>query len=281
MKAAYPLLFVTAMATSAIAQDLGQPTDQETLSDSVQKAIDEFNRLKTDSKTAENEVIVVLDPPAPAATPVEQEEIKTPEDPAGIKEPEENPKDTKPILVTGKPPEETQPQAQPEEQETPAPEIMAEAESLSLDPAIPSEPELEVRVESIRKGSGSIDPAQVKLKASFPAKPLSAAPDAWVLEKSEQAPVFRKDVELQPGTTISLSIKPHILSPESDGINTFSVSEPGFDASQGYLQENTVSAILSNSVAQLDNDSLQLGNAISELHRLLGSLPKTEEPKKP
>jgi hypothetical protein len=277
MKAAYPLLFVTAMAASAIAQDLSQPTDKETLSDSVQKAIDEFNRLKTASKTADNEVIVVLDPPAPTATPLEKGEIKTPEAPAEIKLPEESPKDSKPILVTGTPPEE----AQPEEQEPVAPEIMAEAETVSQDPATPSEPELEVRVESIRKGSGSIDPAQVKLKASFPAKPLSGSPDGWILEKSEQAPVFRKDVELQPGTTISLSIKPHILSPESDGINTFSVAEPGFDASQGYLQKNTVSAILSNSVAKLDNDSLQLGNAISELQRLLGSLPKTEEPKKP
>lgn len=277
MKAAYPLLFVTAMAASAIAQDLSQPTDKETLSDSVQKAIDEFNRLKTASKAADNEVIVVLDPPAPTATPVEEEEIKIEEAPAEIKEPDESPKDSKPILVTGKPPEE----AQPEEQETVAPELIPKAETVLQDPAIPSEPELEVRVESIRKGSGSIDPAQVKLKASFPAKPLSGAPDGWILEKSEQAPVFRKDVELKPGTMISLSIKPHILSPESDGMDTFSVAEPGFEASQGYLQKSTVSAILSNSVARLDNDSLQLGNAISELHRLLGSLPKAEEPKKP
>jgi hypothetical protein len=173
------------------------------------------------------------------------------------------------------------PEAEPELQEEPTPELVAEAETEIQEPETPSDPELEVRVESIRKGSGLIDPSQVKLKASFPAKPLSSAPEGWVLEKSEQAPVFRKDVELKPGTTISLSIKPHILTPASDGINSFSVGEPGFEASQGYLQKHTVGSILGTSVAQLDNDSLQLGNAISELHRLLASLPKTEETEKP
>jgi hypothetical protein len=128
---------------------------------------------------------------------------------------------------------------------------------------------------------GAIDPSQVKLKANFPAKPLATAPNGWKLERSEQAPVFRKDVELQPGTTITLSIRPHVLAPDADGSQTFSVGEPGFEAAQGYLQKNTVSSILGTSVAQLDRDSLQLGNAISELHRLLASLPKPPEPANP
>jgi hypothetical protein len=278
MKAAYPLLFTTVMAATAFAQKAVGPPDTGGITDVVQKAIDEFNRMKKEGKSAENEVIVVLDPPVPAKA----EEIVNPEEePAEIEKPEADPEDSGAVLVTGKPPGEIAPDVQPEEQEEPAPEIVAEMPPETPErPTLP-EPEPEVRVESIRKGTGSIDPTQVKLKASFPAKPLASAPEGWALEKSEQAPIFRKDVELQPGTTISLSIKPHILAPASDGLNTFSVSEPGFEASQGYLQENTVSAILGTSVAQLDKDSLQLGNAISELHRLLASLPKTEEPEKP
>ncbi|MFM2196643.1 MAG: hypothetical protein RLZZ505_75 [Verrucomicrobiota bacterium] len=281
MKATYPLLLVTAMAASAIAQELVEPTDNAAISDTIQKAIDEFNRSKKVEKSNDNEVIVVLDPPAPPMAPEKEEMSKIPEAPAVTGQAEVDPKESKPLLVTGKPPEEAKPEAQAEESQAVAPEAVAEAEVEAQDPEAPPKAELEVRVESIRKGSGTIDPSQVKLKASFPAKPLSEAPEGWILEKSEQAPVFRKDVELRPGTTISLSIKPHILNPDADGINTFSVGEPGFEASQGYLQENTVSAILSSSVAQLDNDSLQLGNAISELHRLLGSLPKIEEPQKP
>ncbi len=282
MKAAYPLLFVIAIAATGIAQEPAKPKEKGGISDAVQKAIDEFNRLKKAGKAAENEVIVVLDPPAPVdAPPVEEEVIEEPVATAEIENSEDEPGDSKPLLVTGKPPETAEPAAQPEKAEEPAPELVADAIAEAPEPETPSEPEPEVRVESIRKGSGLIDPSQVKLKASFPAKPLSTAPEGWVLEKSEQAPVFRKEVELQPGTSISLSIKPHILAPASDGLSTFSVGEPGFEASQGYLQKNTVSAILGTSVARLDHDSLQLGNAISELHRLLASLPKTEEPEKP
>lgn len=135
---------------------------------------------------------------------------------------------------------------------------------------------LEIRVESIRESSGELDPGQIKLKASFPAKSLSSVPDGWILEKSEQAPALRKEVTLRPGKTISLSIQPHVLAPATDGINTFAVIEPGFDVSEGYRQSNTVSAILENSVAQLDRDALLLGNAISNLHQLLASLPKPD-----
>lgn len=276
MKAAHRLLFGLALATSAIAQELPIPEKNEGVSDVVQNAIDEFNRLKQEGKEKSNEVVVVLDPPASAVT-VEDSETPAPE---AALEPAEAEETSKPVLVTGKPPGETE----TEEKEGLTPETVAEAETQPEEPQEPETPaelKLEVRVESIRKGSGSIDPGQVKLKASFPAKPLSSAPEGCVLERSDQAPLFRKEVELQPGTSISLSIQPHVLTPAADGTNTFSVGEPGFEAAQGYLQKNTVSAILGTSVAQLDHDSLQLGNAISELHRLLASLPKPEEPEKP
>ncbi len=281
MKSSYPLLFVIALVTTAIAQNPPQPKEKGIITDAVLKAIEEFNRRRNAGKTEENEVVVVLDPPAPIDAPAEKEVTEEPEATAEIENSDVETEDSKPSLITKEPTETTEPEAQPEELESPAPEIVADTTAETPAPEIPSEPELEIRVESIRKGTGLIDPSQVKLKASFPAKPLSSTPEGWVLEKSEQAPAFRKEVELQPGTSITLSIKPHILTPSSDGIDNFSVVEPGFEASQGYLQKNTVSAILSTSVAQLDNDSLQLGNAISELHRLLASLPKPEEPEKP
>lgn len=277
MKASYPLLFVIALATTSIAQEPAKPEEKGGISDVVLKAIEEFNRRKNAGKSEENEVVVVLDPPAP----IQKEVAEEPEATAEIENSEVEPDDSKPSLIAGNPTETAESEDQPEELELAAPEVVAEATAETPAPEKASEPQLEIRVESIRKGSGLIDPSQVKLKASFPAKPLSSAPEGWVLEKSEQAPVFRKEVELQPGTSITLSIKPHILAPGSDGINTFSVGEPGFEASQGYLQKNTVSAILSTSVARLDNDSLQLGNAISELHLLLASLPKPEKPEKP
>lgn len=285
MKTTYPFLIGFALAASAIAQNIEKPD----LSESVQKAIDEFNRLKAEGREKLNEVKVVLEPPAPVAIEVDEDvpEPKTKEEDGAAT----------PQLVTGKPPAaDVETEAAPEETadapiaEEPEPEPEPEAEP-EAEPEPEPEPEakkpgLEVRVESIRKGTGEIDPTLVQLKAGFPAKPLSTPPNGWVLEKSELAPAFRKEVTLQPGTVISLSIIPHVLAPDSDGLNTFSVNEPGFEVPRGYRQENTVSAILGRSVAQLDHDALQLGNAISELHRLLASLPKseetpTEEPKKP
>ncbi len=230
-----------------IAQNLEREDGAPGLSDEVQKAIAEFNRKKSSGKNEPNEVTVVLEPPAPVAIVIPEEEIPSPDE---VK---------KPILVSGKP----RPAAALQTGEAPA------------DPAIP-EPGLEVRVESIRSGTGTIDPDQVSLSASFPAKPLSKTPDHWFLEKSELAPAFKRDVELQPGVTISLNIQPHVLSAQADGAETFSVSEPGFDPALGYRQPSTVGAILGQSIAQLDEDSKQLGAILSDLDRLLSSLPQPE-----
>lgn len=139
-----------------------------------------------------------------------------------------------------------------------------------------SDPIGEVRVEPIRKGTGKIDPDLVKLKVAFPAKPLTKNPENWVVEKSDDAPAFTRDVELQPGTIISLNIQPHVLSPIADGQNAFSVSEFGYDPLAGQRQRETVSAILGKSIAQLDEDSEKLGKAISELRSLLDSFPKPQ-----
>lgn len=269
MKATPALLLLLAFGTPLKAQNFAPEPEEKAISDEVQKAIDEFNRMKREGKEKQNEVTVVLPPPAPVAPPVETEEESS--------ESEEK----EAILITGQPPAEPAFEA-PEEltdevivldeisEPEPSPEI-------DVEPAPENkEPGLEIRVESVNEGTGKIDPSLVKLKASFSPKALSTPPTGWALTKSEGTPAIVKDVELQPGTSITLRIQPHVLSPEADGINVFSVGEPGFDTALGYRQTQTVSAVLGDSVAKLDNDSLRLGNAISELHNLLASLPKPE-----
>jgi len=122
----------------------------------------------------------------------------------------------------------------------------------------------------------------VKLSAPFPAKPLSQPPVGWRLDTSDSAPPFTREVEISPGSKITLTIRPHLLVPDADGAQVFTVSEPGYDNALGYQQTATVGAILSESIRQLDEESKQLGTAIDSLQQLLVSLPKPEplpEPK--
>jgi hypothetical protein len=137
-----------------------------------------------------------------------------------------------------------------------------------------------VRVETLQTSETPIDPKQVKLLAPFPAKPLSEAPAGWTLDAAGKAPAFVKDVELSPGVSISLSIKPHVLTAVADGTKFFSVSEPGFDATLSYQQTHTLGSILSTSIEQLDESSKRMGEAIDHLQQLLVSLPApaTETP---
>ncbi len=130
-----------------------------------------------------------------------------------------------------------------------------------------------VRVETLQAGETPIDPKQVKLLAPFPAKPLSEAPAGWTLDASGKAPAFVKNVELSPGVSISLSIKPHVLTAVADGTKFFSVSEPGFDATLNYQQTHTLGSILATSIEQLDESSKRMGQAIDHLQQLLVSLP--------
>lgn len=279
MKATPALLLLLAFGTPLKAQNFTpEPSPEESaLSDEVQKAIEEFNRMKREGKEKENEVTVVLPPPAPAAPPKEIE--KEPSSPA----------EQDAVLVTGK--QLSEPEFEATEMltnevitldELPETKLIPE-HAPTVEPAPANkEPGLEIRVESVSEGTGEIDPSLVKLRASFSPKALSNPPTGWSLVKSDAAPALVKDVELKPGTSITLRIQPHVLSPVSDGIDVFSVGEPGFETSLGYRQTQTVSAILGDSVAKLDNDSLRLGNAISELHNLLASLPKPEPiPEKP
>lgn len=230
--------------------------------DPVLDAIQKFNELDNQEKI--KEVTVVLDPvgepTAPASQSPVQEETASKESPS-------------PVLVTGKPPEGAEaalvpsaPLAGPDPAMTAAEESPRPQDGLS------------VSVEKIQTGKGSIDPAQVKLLAPFPAKPLASPPAGWRLDASDSAPPFTREVEIVPGTKVTLTIHPHLLVPDADGANVFTIPEPGYDTTLGYQQTATVGAILSNSIRQLDEDSKRLGSAIDNLQQLLVSLPKPEEP---
>ena len=261
MNARFAIATLTLLTAPWAASQNVPPEPQE---DPVQAAIREFN--KRDNKEP-NEVTVVLAPPLQDSAT----------EPAADESPEA------PILVTGKAPEGTEliegnekPEtdeetANSEETEEPAP-----SELILEEPDPKPRKGLVVRVENIQPGTGSVDPSKVKLIAPFPAKPLSAPPAGWHLEASASAPPFTREVELSPGNRIKLTIRPHLLVPDTDGTEVFVVSEPGFDPSLGYLQDATVGAILSKSIRQLDDDSKELGVVIDNLQQLLVSLPKPE-----
>lgn len=254
--------FILSLLFGLISLVHAQDANPESIPDAeqIQKAIDEFNRSR---KSKPAEVTVVLPPPNETASPPRVnavEEQPKPEDPAK----------KKPVLISGKPPE-IQIEEQPKSDD-PKPE-----EEKSALVAIPEAPEpINVRVESIRSGSGKIDPKNIEIKSSFPTKALIQAPAGWKLESNEKAPAFTRQVEIAPGTFISLEITPHILSPETDGAKVFSVTEPGYNFQKGYQQDLTVANILESSINQLEADSLKMSSALSELHRLLASLPKPE-----
>lgn len=227
-----------------------QNVTEEPKADPVLEAIQKFSDRDQEKP---NEVSVVLEPAGEAPVTLEEE--------------------TKPVLVTGKPPEETTVATPPEP--TPTDTVATEPE--------PPKPEngLAVRVERLHTGHGAIDPAQVKLLAPFPAKPLAQPPAGWRLDASDSAPPFTREVEIAPGSKITLTIRPHLLIPDANGADVFTISEPGYENALGYQQTATVGAILSNSIRQLEEDSTQLSAAIDSLQQLLVSLPKPEPQAQP
>jgi hypothetical protein len=253
-----------------------QKVIQEPQEDPVQAAIREFNRR--DSKKP-NEVSVVLDPTGDAPAPVKEKKKSEPATDKPADKPKEKPADPsaeEAVLVTGMAPEDSELLT-----EETAPEDAVSPEPAAEEPAPPPRKGLNVRVEKLQTGTGQIDPAEVKLLAPFPAKPLSTAPAGWRLETSESAPPLTREIELSAGGKITLKVHPHLLVPEADGTGVFNVREPGFNPALGYRQDSTVGAILSNSIRQLDSDSKTLGAAIDNLQQLLVSLPKPEPEPQP
>ncbi len=234
-----------------------QNVAEDPKADPLLEAISEFNNR---DKGKPNEVTVVLDPgnAIPPSSAKEAAQTPPPSD--------EKPKSSVPLLVTGAP----QHGAEIVKGDTPA-EITTVT---PVEDVQKPKQGLAVRVEKLQTIKGQVDPKQIKLLAPFPAKPLSQPPAGWHLSASESAPPFTRKVELAPGSEITLTVRPHLLVPDADGSNVFAISEPGYETSLGYEQTATVGAVLSNSIRQLDDDSKQLGNAISSLEQLLISLPK-------
>jgi hypothetical protein len=236
---------------------------EEPIADPVLDAIHEF---KTRDKNKPNEVTVVLEPePAPSVP-----KDKKP-GPDAITKPTEKPIEDKPLEASDIP-----------KTQAPQDTVTVKPDEVSPQP----EPGLAVRVENLKTGKGTIDSSKIKLLAPFPAKPLSQAPAGWHLDASTTAPPFTREVEIAPGSKITLTIRPHLLIPDADGARIFSVSEPGYENALGYQQTATVGAILSSSIQRMDEESKQMGAVIDRLQQLLISLPKPEtqpviEPVKP
>jgi hypothetical protein len=161
-----------------------------------------------------------------------------------------------------------------------APPAASSGAVATADAGTPAEsaPSLTVQVEQLQTGSGTIDPKTVKLLAPFPAKPLATPPPGWRLDPATSAPPFIRKVDLAPGASITLTIRPHLLVPDT---SAFAIPEPGFDPACGYRQARTVSAILANSIQQLDEDAKHLGNAIDQLQQFVSSLPRSAPPPPP
>lgn len=158
-----------------------------------------------------------------------------------------------PVLVTGHPPEIATETGEP----------LVEPEGVT------------VNVEPGSANPGAVDAKSVKLLAPFPAKPLSHPPAGWRLEHPKEVPSFVREVPLSNGTRIQLSIRPHLLVPDADGANVIGVKEPGYEPEKRYAQTGTMTAVLANSIEQLDGDARQMSEAIDRLEQLLGSLPAT------
>ncbi len=220
------------------------PAKPVPVKDSIQQFFDSLSR-----PAPADEVVSQFSPPAQPPPPA------TPE--------------TTPPVATEAPTAEA-PAAEAPTAEAPA------AEPSTADPATPTDPQasLTVQVEKLQTGKGVLDPKSVKLRAPFPAKPLAAIPAGWRLKASTNAQPFLRKVELAPGASITLTIRPHQLVPDADGTAVFSIAEPGFDPALGYRQAQTVSAILATSIQQLDEDAKQLGHAIDQLQQLVSSLPQ-------
>lgn len=156
-----------------------------------------------------------------------------------------------PVLVTGRPPADLEPEPRPESEEPDG-----------------------VTVEVVAGSSSArIDASQVQLLAPFPAKPLSRPPGGWKLVQPKDVPTRSKSVELANGSRITLAIRPHLMIPEADGSSVLQITEPGFNPADQYAQKDTLGAILADSIMNLDEDAVRLNEAVDRLEQLLTTLP--------
>ena len=219
------------------------------LSASVLEAIREFNERAPGTP---NEVLVVLDPPDEK------------DDNGDIDDPEPGEVDDVVAAILADEPETDEPAAVDADEEDPA-----------AGQSAPHGPQ--VRVHSLRDTTGTdVRAEDIEITTPFAAKPLGSPPAGWKLVSSPDATEFTENIEVAPGTWLTLSIRPHVLTPEADGHDVFHIAEPGFDPAHGYRQEATVGAAISSSLRQLEEDARVLGHVIDELEQILISLPRPD-----
>lgn len=139
-------------------------------------------------------------------------------------------------------------------------------------PAPPAPKGVAVQIEGGSSAS-RVPPDQIRLLAPFPAKPLDTPPVGWRLVQPNETPPYSKKVELAGGSEITLKIRPHVLVPDVDQSTSFHLSEPGFHAADQYAQQETVGAVLADSIVSLDEQGDRLDAASQRLRELLSSLP--------
>jgi len=135
---------------------------------------------------------------------------------------------------------------------------------------------IQIQVEKAQPKSGAkIISGQVKILSPWPAKPISAAPEGWEFAPAPAGLVpYRKNVKLDSGNEVVVTITPFVLEPLSDGLNAIRIAEPGYDPAQKYNQKDTVGTMLKNSTMELEQNEKQAASAIRRLQLLLSSLPK-------
>ncbi|BDS08507.1 hypothetical protein NT6N_35470 [Oceaniferula spumae] len=128
------------------------------------------------------------------------------------------------------------------------------------------------------RGGARQSKGKVKVYSPWPAKPISNPPVGWKFAPApKDTESFRTTVKLASGNSVDLSITPYVLVPVVDGHGAIKISEPGYDPTKKYTQENTIGVMLQNSTAEIENHEKHVADSIKRLQQLLSSLPRQEQ----
>jgi len=140
----------------------------------------------------------------------------------------------------------------------------------------PANEGIQIQVEKFngKSGSGS-QTGKVKVTSPWPAKPLDVPPLGWrYIPAPAGIEPYRTTIKLGGAESVNLAITPYVLVPVSDGRNVIRIAEPGYDPSQGYLQEATIGSLLQQSTEEIEHHEKLTSAAIQRLQSLLSSLPQ-------
>ena len=135
---------------------------------------------------------------------------------------------------------------------------------------------IQVRVGKLTDSSGNTNESEtIKIYSPYPAKPRSAAPEGWHYVPAPYAiKAYKQTVSLVGGNTIDLAVTPFVLVPSSDDAKIFSISEPGYNPSMKFSQQETIAAMLQAATMEIEKQEKQAAKAIHLLEQLLATLPQ-------